>query len=505
MNNRPMRMWLRRLEEPNLIFGGNNTHHDPKHALVRFGPFSFESGLQKVIKLGLVAPESEIDGIHKWFQRLNGPLIDSVQNVLKFPNFPGLPNTYRCKFEFSDAFTRILPERELAFALAQNDHDKFDSLLRLYSETIGTLFGDIGPDVVIVAFSEEVAELRVRNKRIDEAEFRSIRQRQKDEDRTQLSLFDNFSEKEVTASSELFPHSEELLSRNFHRALKAKCMVMRNAVPLQIIRQHTYLPTAGTQNEATRAFNLTTALYYKASNTPWQPAGLQSGTCFVGISFHYMKRKQGEILFASLAQAFSTDTEPFAIQGEPLSDHQVRDKQPYLEPEQAERIARKVVDQFKFRTGIYPSKLVIHKTSKFQKEEIDGFKSATKSAVPSLEMVWMRPTGFRLISDGRNEVERGMFIDVERTKRYLFTTGYVTWWKEYPGPHVPSPLELTLVDDGDLEERALEILTLCKMNWNSADGLGRHPITISFARHVGAIMTEVPDGVEINPSYRFYM
>ena len=66
-------------------------------------------------------------------------------------------------------------------------------------------------------------------------------------------------------------------------------------------------------------------------------------------------------------------------------------------------------------------------------------------------------------------------------------------------------LELACVGDGNLEDRAREILTLCKMNWNSADGLGRHPITISFARHVGAIMTEVAEGVEINPSYRFYM
>ena len=164
-----------------------------------------------------------------------------------------------------------------------------------------------------------------------------------------------------------------------------------------------------------------------------------------------------------------------------------------------------MIDQFRLRTGVFPARLVIHKSSKFQPEEVEGFQSATKAAVPSLEMVWMRPTGFRIISDGRNEVERGMFIDVERVRRYLFTTGYVPWWKEYPGPHVPSPLELTSVSDGDLEERAREILTLCKMNWNSADGLGRHPITISFARHVGAIMTEVPDGIEINPSYRFYM
>jgi hypothetical protein len=43
------------------------------------------------------------------------------------------------------------------------------------------------------------------------------------------------------------------------------------------------------------------------------------------------------------------------------------------------------------------------------------------------------------------------------------------------------------------------------MNWNSADGMGRHPITLSFARQVGAIMTEIDDSREIHPLYRFYM
>ena len=245
MSSRPMRMWLRRLEEPKLLFGGGHEHHDPKHALTQWGPFSFESGLQKVIKLGLVAAESEIEPIQKWFDRLNGPLIDSVTNVLKFPNFPGLARTYRCKFEFPEAFIRVLPTRELGFALAQGDHDRFDALLSLYSDAIGTLFGDVRPDVVIVGFPEEVAELRIRNKRINDAEHRTLKARQKEEDNAQLSFFDSFAEKEVTAAAELFPHSEELLFRIFHRALKAKCMVMRNAVPLQIVRQHTYLPPRG--------------------------------------------------------------------------------------------------------------------------------------------------------------------------------------------------------------------------------------------------------------------
>jgi hypothetical protein len=41
------------------------------------------------------------------------------------------------------------------------------------------------------------------------------------------------------------------------------------------------------------------------------------------------------------------------------------------------------------------------------------------------------------------------------------------------------------------------------MNWNTADGLGRMPITRAFARRVGMIMTELDEHTEPNPSYRF--
>jgi argonaute-like protein implicated in RNA metabolism and viral defense len=57
----------------------------------------------------------------------------------------------------------------------------------------------------------------------------------------------------------------------------------------------------------------------------------------------------------------------------------------------------------------------------------------------------------------------------------------------------------------DIRERARELLALTKMNWNSSEGLGRYPITISFARKVGMLMTELSENQTPNPSYRFYM
>jgi hypothetical protein len=87
----------------------------------------------------------------------------------------------------------------------------------------------------------------------------------------------------------------------------------------------------------------------------------------------------------------------------------------------------------------------------------------------------------------------------------LFTTGFVKRWDEYPGPHIPAPLQIATCGGNGVAERAREILSLSKMNWNSAEGIGRHPITLSFARRVGTIMTEMDEEVVPNPLYRFYM
>jgi hypothetical protein len=56
-----------------------------------------------------------------------------------------------------------------------------------------------------------------------------------------------------------------------------------------------------------------------------------------------------------------------------------------------------------------------------------------------------------------------------------------------------------------MRQRAREILALTKMNWNSSEGSGRHPITVSFARKVGMLMTELSNNQAPDPSYRFYM
>lgn len=500
-----MRMRLEDLGEPQLEFGGGACGVDPKGVLPDAGPFgaTFESST-KTIQLGLVSLPSEVDAVRRWFARMHKLIVSNETNAQRFGEFPGVEKAFRCRFEIPDHFVRRLDEGQHPQIAAQPAHSRFDRLLTFYGEKIKSLFTDQRPACVLVCFPEEVASLRIANPKLSYKERAALERLQQEMDEEQLSLFEP-TEEEKKLAAELLPQAEELLFRNFHRALKARCMMEWNAVPLQIIRRQTYIPEEAKQSDATRAWNLALALYYKAGNIPWRPHDLVKGTCFVGVSFHHLKRRSGDLLYASVAQAFSSEVEPFALKGASIPHNQTRNKRPYLTEPQAAALMQRIIAEYDSRVGTPPARVVVHKTSAYQPEEERGFRQGLLAEVAACELVWMTPTGFRLLRRGMREPIRGTLCTVEDDNHYLFTTGYVPWWGEYPGPHIPAPLEIGVCGGKDIVDRAREILALSKMNWNSAEGIGRHPITLTFARGVGTIMTEIDEDVNPNPLYRFYM
>ncbi len=112
----------------------------------------------------------------------------------------------------------------------------------------------------------------------------------------------------------------------FHDVLKARGM--RLNVPIQMVRQETYSSHKGRrgqqrtgirvlQDEATRAWNLHTALYYKAGGVPWRFVrdASQVTTCFVGVSF--FRSLAGDRLLTTVAQVFNERGEGVIVKGGP--------------------------------------------------------------------------------------------------------------------------------------------------------------------------------------------
>jgi hypothetical protein len=138
---------------------------------------------------------------------------------------------------------------------------------------------------------------------------------------------------------------------------------------------------------------------------PWRPADLPEGVCFIGVSFHHLKKRGRHLVSASVAQAFSSDHEPFCLKGAHIDQDQRRDCQPYLNKTQAFAMMRDILYGYELRTGVKPKRVVVHKTSMYQPEEEEGFREGAKGIVPSL---------IRISSDARTRTLKLFACEQER-------------------------------------------------------------------------------------------
>ncbi len=491
------------LPEPELEFANASRDVDPRRGLGAHGPVD-DRGL-RTIRLGLVGLPEDVEAAKAWLARLQSFFAAFESNSSRFRDWPGLKDALNCRFLVEDRFVRILEPAYYNNLFKDALTGKtFNELVELFDGRISSLFGDDSPDCIIVCIKPELGDLRVANPSLSPEERRALEVLRAEEESDQLALFQPSPEERREAEA-LYTMADDLLFRTFYRAIKARTMMHDEAVPVQILRRDTIdRPDDQGQSFATRAWNIATSIYYKAQGIPWRPTDLPRNVCFVGISFHHLKKRSGHLVYASVAQAYSTDVEPFALKGANIEHDQRRERQPYLNEAQAKGLLDDVLLQYGKRAGVMPDRVVIHKTTTYQPEEIAGFKAAAKDHVAVLDYVWMRPTAFRMVRKGFEEPWRGTLCTL-KDQSYLFTGGYVPWWNEYPGMHIPAPLEVGAASPTDMKERSKEILTLTKMNWNSSDGISRVPITILFARRVGELMCELSDNAIPKPSYRFYI
>jgi hypothetical protein len=491
------------LPEPPLEFANGARDVDPRRGLAANGPVD-NRGLRS-IRLGLVGLPDDVEAAKTWLRRLDQfrPAFESNSN--RFRDWPGVVGALNCRFTIEDQFVRPI-DAGIYHTLLKDalTGRSFNELVELFDGRISSLFGDDAPDCVVVCIKPELGDLRVANPGLSPEERKALEVLRAEEESDQLALFQP-SPDELKAAEALYTMADDLLFRTFYRALKARAMTHDEAVPIQILRRDTIeRPDDKGQSLATRSWNFATSLYYKSRGIPWRPTDLPKNVCFVGVSFHHMKKRSGPLVYASVAQAYSTDVEPFALKGAHIDHNQRRERQPYLNDAQSYALLEDVLTQYYDRTGVMPDRVVIHKTSSFQPEEIDGFKKAAKNRVATVDFVWMRSTAFRMVRKGQEEPWRGTLCTLA-DQSYLFTGGYVPWWNEFPGMHIPAPLEIGSALPTDVEARSKEILTLTKMNWNSSDGMARLPITVLFARRVGELMCELSDNAAPKPSYRFYI
>jgi hypothetical protein len=498
----PLTFDLLHLPEPTLQFGDGHEATTPKEGLLLGGPYDLRFGPahRSEIRVGLVGPTDAINEMREFLKRVaEGLPAKPDSNPALFPSYPGFEKVFRSKLISTKRWDIPIDSGALRRALGLDPRDGFVQVVELYANAIEQLAGrDVAPDVIVCCVTKDI------RKRVGVVDTHSAaaRRRTRLPSDMQGALFDSVGPggEPLTLEAAADPQPEDLLTRNFRAALKARAM--EAGTPVQLATEALWRDARGTEDPATRAWNFTVALFYKAGGLPWRADMRVDDACFVGISFHHLRTQTEHLVYSSLAQAFSSEGEGFALRGESVPYDEER-RQPYLTEDKAHALMRTVLAAYRDRAGRDPVRIVVHKTTLFTDEERRGIQSALQD-VPTVQLVSVRSNHeFRLIRHGTYPPHRGALCQVADAS-FLYTVGYQPHHLTYPGPHVPVPIQVT-TDDGDAEQVAADLLCLTKMNWNTARSATALPITLSFARKVGGIISEVPPEVEQHPSFRFYM
>jgi hypothetical protein len=491
------------LPEPTVEFGDGESSVI-REGLAALGPYSLRLGAAhpSAVRVGIVGTPASVVGARKFLERMAGRIHSGRPNALLTPDYPGFAASFRSSLAVDSRWVVELDPPAVDRALARPPYQAFEACLGLWVEGVRGLIRDIAPDVVLCALPADVLDrCRVVNvprpKGSSRGRRRGRRTRKDGSEQLELNLFDAGAGSIEGASQ---PQTSDLRSRNFRRALKAAAMDVR--VPIQIVTPSLYEEGGKQQDPATRAWNLSVALFYKAGGLPWRARAEVEHTCFVGISFHHLFTADRHVMFSSLAQAFSTEGDGFALRGGEIP-WDPTDRRPHLDEAQSEELLGKVMTAYRSHVGRDPLRVVVHKTSEFTTGERQGMKRALAD-VPAVEMQTVRSTDFRLLRQGTYPPHRGT-LAIFGDASFLFSTGYSDARETYEGPHVPVPLELVDAAGTAAELSARELLSLSKMNWNSARDHIAFPISLAFARQVGLVMAEIPRDADPHPLYRFYM
>jgi hypothetical protein len=465
---------ITRLDEPEIHFN-EGADVSPKRGLMEHGP-DLKNNEHQAINVAAIGDAESIrlldDMFLDWTTVIHPDLNDDKIRPWRIP-FPGLnsKSNLNTSIAFPERWRYRIVSREIQSIQSHNSKmGKFQEFLSLIREQIDWLAADDPrPDVIVVCIPNGIME------ELREGE-----------------------------------HGDVIVGgKNLHSQIKITGM--ENSIPTQLIKPET-LDTTSPNDRATKAWNLSLGLLYKAQRGhPWKTKKMDHGTCYAGLSFYRDKDGDGNVIRAALAHVFAREDYNI-IQSEPLNDiTEDENGQPHVSKEGAKNIAEQIVNYYKKRNrGAIPERIVLHKSSSFWDKEREGFLSGAEQVrMHDYVHIRTRGTGVRLFPDGDFPPLRGTLFSVpDEDVHYLYTTGYVPEVATYEGSNIPEPIEIRpdLQSGSDYKTICEEVLFLTKLDWNTSDFAVKEPITLKVPRKVSNVISEEGiDPMEADKQYYYYM
>jgi hypothetical protein len=504
---------VKHIPEPTLAFRYGQTAEYPKDGLFLYGPVPSNQNPTRM-DIGVIGTPDGVRRYSKWAGTIEKkievppPRPGKKRNEANFFFWPGFSAAFSaewparpfatCQIDPTELTNRILgADRHAAIYQAV---ELYDLALRKYlreQDARPTLWFVIVPDDVF-KYGRPKSFVPKLMRRIERT---AIGRRAAASILAKGSMF----QEEIDAAA---VYEYEL---NFHNQLKAR--TLDTGQVLQVVRERTLAPDEydetvrrSLQDPAAVAWNLATTSFYKAGGKPWRLAKIRDGVCYVGLVFKLLGKPSGRDNACCGAQMFLSSGDGVVFRGAVGPWFSETNGEFHLTHEQASSLMGMVVEAYREIHKTDPKELFIHGKTNFDDPEWAGFSSVVPSSTKLVGIKIRSQSDVKLFRYGKNTVLRGTSILVDDNKAYLWSRGYVPRLQTYAGREVPNPLLIEVKRGVANIETVLEdVMSLTKLNFNSANFSDGLPVTLRFADLVGEILTAGPTKVAVPLPFKFYI
>lgn len=249
---------------------------------------------------------------------------------------------------------------------------------------------------------------------------------------------------------------------------------------------------------------LSLGIYVKSNGTPWKVKTDNTETAFVGLGYAVRQNVRNKVVLGS-SQIFDGNGNGLRFLLQPIEKPVFFGKNPFMSKDDAFRLVSNIRNTYhKIDPIIGLKKLVLHKTTHYTRDEIEGICNALEG-IENIELLQIQQfTNWRAIklkkdfATGKHTfdgypIERGTIIQLDEFSFLLWTHGVVEnqelIGKYYQGKRgIPTPLLIKRFRGTDpIETVANDILKLTKMNWNGAELYKTLPVTIDYSRKLSVM------------------
>ncbi len=362
--------------EPPLLFRHGQATLDPRDGLTLFGPLE-EPAIGR-IQWAAVGPRTCIDRMKRWVERIQGPVYGPPGAIAR-PLFPGFESVFRTVWDSNPVLELEISAEEIRHRVRNADsHQRVFRTTELYVEKIleAKRNEDITPTIWCVLIPEEVYTYCRPQSTVPKSEKVQPTHRLSKMD-LRKSVNEQFLFEEMNELAEEYKYEA-----NFRHQLKAR--LLPHLVPVQIIREikiaeADLVSSSGKflspdpKLHSAIAWNLSTAMYYKAGGRPWKLGAARDGVCYIGMVFKQMDRETDTRTACCAAQMFMDSGDGVVFKGAVGPWFHDKRGEFHLDKNSAKEIVSMCIEAYRKQNGKPPAELFLHGQISLHDEEWSGF------------------------------------------------------------------------------------------------------------------------------------